>query len=161
MRPYKFADRYNSLFENDNNVWIGWYPTPDAVKDLTNLGITLYINLVTVNEIQRMGSYAHLVRGDIIHFPITDQTIPPNDAAFKNLVNFVVNQVKAKRKILIHCMGGHGRSGTLAACMLKSMGYSTDNALAQVRKMHLKRSFLATFPTPSTDQQVEYVKRFE
>jgi protein-tyrosine phosphatase len=46
-----------------------------------------------------------------------------------------------KQNVLIHCVGGLGRSGTLAACyLIRYYGLSAKDAVARVRKFRSERA---------------------
>ncbi|MEK9570964.1 MAG: dual specificity protein phosphatase family protein [Paracoccaceae bacterium] len=70
------------------------------------------------------------------HHPIKDMT--PPDSEF--LLNFssthseLVNAVRSGFGIAIHCKGGLGRSGTIAALLLRNFGFSSQQAIQTVRK---------------------------
>ena len=42
--------------------------------------------------------------------------------------------VKQKVNVLIHCMGGVGRTGTLASCFLVYCGYDPDKAIVTTQR---------------------------
>jgi protein-tyrosine phosphatase len=69
------------------------------------------------------------------HLPIQDMQ-PPNDA-FETLWNTAGPQLHAQlnsgKDIVIHCRGGLGRTGLLAARMLVEAGATPVNAVAEVR----------------------------
>ena len=56
------------------------------------------------------------------------------------------------RRIFLHCKGGLGRTGTVAACLLREAGIGGADAVAQVR--------LARPKTIETTQQERYVQAY-
>ena len=55
---------------------------------------------------------------------------------------------------MVHCRGGLGRTGTVAACVLVALGdHSADKAIDAIRQ--------ARKGTIQTDEQEEFVRRFE
>lgn len=70
------------------------------------------------------------------HLPIVDQRAP--DAAFMQRWDTyggrIVSALASGEKIFIHCKGGLGRTGTIAACLLIESGMKPDDAIAAVRK---------------------------
>jgi atypical dual specificity phosphatase len=68
---------------------------------------------------------------ELIHFPIMDMGIP-TPRACAQLCAALLEQLHA-RPVLLHCRGGLGRTGTIAACCLVSLGHTPEAALAQVR----------------------------
>ncbi|NJL82150.1 MAG: protein phosphatase [Chloroflexaceae bacterium] len=69
------------------------------------------------------------------HFPIADEGLPDSMAAFSALVERVVAALSAGKTVLIHCKGGRGRTGMLAAACLVKLGYSPEAAIAKVRQI--------------------------
>lgn len=52
-----------------------------------------------------------------IRFPIRDMGEPKDLDSFLSMVDQVVDELRAKKKIAVHCKGGLGRAGTVAACI--------------------------------------------
>ena len=65
--------------------------------------------------------------------PIRDQSIP-TIAEAEALVRWILAGVDAKENVVVHCMGGLGRSGTIASCVMVARGASAADAIATVRK---------------------------
>lgn len=70
-----------------------------------------------------------------VHFPIEDAGAPPRDAmaGFGELVAEIVAVARAGETVVIHCRGGLGRTGTVAAACLVARGHKADDAIARVR----------------------------
>ncbi len=58
----------------------------------------------------------------------------------------------------VHCWGGHGRTGTLAACYLVERGMSVDDALERIRQARAHDAHLQGQPSPQTDEQIAFVR---
>ena len=69
------------------------------------------------------------------HVAMQDHVAPEFDSL--NLaVNFVREQAKAGKTVLVHCLAGEGRTGcVLAAYLMKEKGISADDALRSLRKI--------------------------
>ena len=67
--------------------------------------------------------------------PIRDFTAPTL-ADFKKFLDIVSDSLK-QGKVLVHCQGGMGRTGTMAAAYWITKGLSAKNAIAKVRKSRL------------------------
>lgn len=119
----------------------------DLAQDLKVIkaeGITDIVCLATPTELKHYGVGALL---DIykrhglyvLPFPIPDGKAPqPHE--LKNLIAEMESGLKLGRKYLIHCVGGLGRSGLVAACFLKGRGMSTKDAIAVVRRQRSQRA---------------------
>jgi protein-tyrosine phosphatase len=58
----------------------------------------------------------------------------PGDAdAFRGGIERIARSLRAGEAVMLHCAAGMGRTGSAAACVLKSLGLSTGDALARVR----------------------------
>ena len=88
---------------------------------------------------------------ELIHSPIGDFRVPTPEQATM-LSEMILKDVNEGKSILIHCMGGLGRSGTIAACTLVKYGLKPDEAINLVRKIRPG--------TLETDEQVGFVKGF-
>lgn len=90
---------------------------------------------------------------EVLHSPIEDFTAP-NIEQLLEILRWVEEKVREGKKVLIHCMGGLGRSGTVAtAWLMYSKGFSLREALMEVRK---KRPGAV-----ETMEQVEVLKELE
>jgi len=66
------------------------------------------------------------------HIPVIDFTAP-TARQIDRFVKLVEKTRKAGRKAVVHCLAGHGRTGTMLACYLVKRGKTSLEALAQVR----------------------------
>jgi hypothetical protein len=65
----------------------------------------------------------------------------------------LVRYLALKRaRILVFCVGGHGRTGTAIACIMATCGWESADAIAWVRANYCPRAI-------ETRQQEEYVRR--
>lgn len=70
------------------------------------------------------------------HLPIPDGGVPGSDtwAQWQQLAPKLHDQLAAGESIVLHCMGGLGRTGSMAACLLMDTGVPVDEAIARVRQ---------------------------
>jgi hypothetical protein len=68
-------------------------------------------------------------------FEIDDVSVPEPDAAgaFRDLIAELHGELAAGRNDTVHCRGGLGRSGTVAACVLVRDGVPPKEAVTRVR----------------------------
>ena len=71
-----------------------------------------------------------------IHLPIADMDIPKNNTldGLNKIRQQLSEAIKTDRSIAIHCMGGLGRSGTVAAIILADLGIPLKSAIGVVRQ---------------------------
>jgi len=91
---------------------------------------------LTINKVDMIGE-AIIDRGlEWIHLPIKDMNGP--DISFDNswmkVIQNIVDRIRQGEHILVHCKGGLGRSGTIAALLLIELGIPNDKAIIQVRQ---------------------------
>ncbi len=85
------------------------------------------------------------------HLPMRDFGLGADPAAFKLGVEQLSQSLLLGEQVLLHCAAGLGRTGTVAACVLKQAGLSRDAALAQVR---------AAGSNPQSALQSGWIERF-
>lgn len=109
----------------------------DLVR-LQALGIKVMVTLVADREMEYYGVFglrqaARAAGLRSLFLPCVD-TQPPEDLpAAYSLCGEILGQLGEGHDVLIHCIGGWGRSGTLAACLLLHEGYAPEAAISLVR----------------------------
>jgi protein-tyrosine phosphatase len=73
------------------------------------------------------------------HLPIFDQSVCSQDE-MREMTRWLKAQLQSGARVLLHCVGGLGRSGTVAACYLKAAGLTADAAIAEVRRARSPRA---------------------
>ncbi|NJE08629.1 protein tyrosine phosphatase [Thermococcus sp. M39] len=90
---------------------------------------------------------------EVLYSPIEDFSAPTLEQLIE-IVKWIDEKVKESKKVLIHCFGGSGRSGTIAvAYLMYSKGLNLRDALVKVRS--LKPSAVETW------SQMDILRRFE
>lgn len=155
------CDRIRTHLGGSRALWVDWLPAEytgpgklgltllpgrrdmlrSLEKDLNTLketeNATHLVSLVTQDELQNYGvpqlhEKAAEMGFAVYHQPMLDQrTCSPKEMVA--LLDWIKTALDQGGKVVLHCVGGLGRSGTAAACYLKRQGLSTDLALHQVR----------------------------
>lgn len=86
-------------------------------------------------------------------FAIPDGGIPSSADAFVELIRRTVASVQEGKTVVIHCRGGLGRTGVLAATCLRAIGVEAELAIAIVRS--------ARSGTIETTAQEDFVRRLD
>jgi protein-tyrosine phosphatase len=107
------------------------------LEQLRALGADRLVCLVTEAELEwagvpDIGPRAEATGLVYRWLPVPDQGTPSRVEA-ADLVRWCREATRRRESIVVTCMGGLGRSGTLAACMLVDAGLSPDAAIAAVR----------------------------
>lgn len=66
------------------------------------------------------------------HLPLLDFGVGADPQVFRHGVEQISHGLILGEQVLLHCAAGIGRTGTVAACVLKNLGQSRDAALAAV-----------------------------
>ncbi len=88
--------------------------------------------------------------------PIRDVSVPTRDLMHQVLT--IVDQSRALGVIYVHCMGGHGRSATVAGCWLVEQGVDGSAALNAITQARALDPYLVGRPAPESRAQREFVR---
>ena len=133
----------------------------DLDRDLDTLraeGIRTLVLLVDDAELRRWGDPDIVKRGAthgirIVRHPLTDGTAPASPAE----MDVILGRLAEGREIgdvAVACMGGVGRTGTVAACALIAAGADASTAIRRVREVRHPEAV-------ETDEQVAFVHAYE
>jgi protein-tyrosine phosphatase len=126
--------------KSGRGVYASW--DRDLAKDLARLrdayGTQVLVTLLESFEMERasipkLRQSARRAGMRSLWFPIADVSTPhfPDDPI--PLVRDIVGHLTAGDTVVVHCMGGLGRSGTIAACVLAARGLEPGRAVEVVR----------------------------
>lgn len=130
----------------------------DDVATLKEESVRRVVCLVPTEELQRYGvgdlfSVLNDEGLETYHLPIVDQkACSPEDMA--KALKWVDLQLQAGNNVVIHCVGGLGRSGMAAAAYLRTRGVMAEEAINSVRAARSQRAL-------ETDVQEEFIRNFE
>ncbi len=127
------------------------------LETLVGLGVQGVFGLMTERELEWAGvpgiedaATAAGLRYRLL--PIPDQGVPTMDEALE-LTGALERGLEAGETLVVHCVGGLGRTGTLAACLAVRRGVDADDAVAAVRAGRGPRAI-------ESAAQVEFVHAF-
>ena len=114
----------------------------DLAADLATLagqGTANLLLLVEDAELERWGDPAIVERGHaagvhIERHPIPDMHPPASAETMDGLLAWI-DRVRSDGDVAVACMGGVGRTGTIAACALVAAGWTAADAIAEVRRV--------------------------
>lgn len=100
------------------------------------------VSLVEVHEFDQFISYPKfeekIGKRNFSWFfhPLKDMTAPDEifRERFFETQSHLLENLRSGKKIAIHCKGGLGRSGTIAALLLRHLGFSVEKSIELVRK---------------------------
>ena len=125
--------------------WPGRDPDPEAQlgRDLTRLRHRYRADtLVTLMEppelldrgLDRLPEEVRRAGMESLWLPVPDMGAPPSMEAARALVGQILERMERRQVVVVHCLGGLGRSGTIAACVLSARGRSPEQAVRMVRR---------------------------
>lgn len=114
------------------------------LERLVDLGIKAVVTLVADREMEFYGVFglrqaARAAGLRSFHLPCVDTQPPDDSPATHSLCGEVLRLLGEGQHVLIHCIGGWGRSGTIAACLLTHEGYAPLQAIELVRSARSPR----------------------
>lgn len=153
---------------NDGTVYAGEYPgdkeeevAKRKIGQMYHFGIRHFIDLTENGELR---PYNHLLPKGTTYtrFPIKDCGVPEGIESVQRLLLRIEELKKLGGKIYIHCWGGVGRTGTIAACYLSQDRPEVDlnQTLEVLREQFSYMPKSAYRETPETREQVEFIERF-
>ena len=138
-----------------NFVWIspalaqGARFKPGQVEALARAGIGSVLDLREEDRDDEALLAAHDIH--FRHLPLVDRR-PPTQEQLDVASRWVLDEMAADRKVLVHCNSGVGRSVAVASAVLLRMGYTLPQAYDLVRRRRATAAF--------TQSQMEALRRF-
>jgi hypothetical protein len=138
----------------NDSVFFGGFPSEEWFQMLVDNGTKIFVDATSEVEKQtfKLFDYHQKIRTlypdeiQYYNFPIDDNNIPDDIQKFKKFVVYIsgkILELESGQKIYIHCKGGHGRSGMLAACILcYLLNYSPEKSLNITTNAHAARENL-------------------
>ena len=129
----------------------------EDLRSLGEAGAKVLVLLVEDEELERWGNPAIVElavdRGvRIERWPMIDGTAPATIDEMRDIIASI-DRARDAGDVAVACMGGVGRTGTVAACALVSAGMTAADAIAEVRRVR--------HPTAvETAEQVVFVEAF-
>lgn len=134
----------------------------DLETDLTTIrdwGATLVVTLMEQFEFDMLGVPDlpdRVIAADMVwtHLPIRDVDVPsdPFNAVWPDVRADLMRRLDAGERTVLHCRGGLGRTGLVAALLLIEHGADPESAIRRVRK--------ARPGTIETERQEAYVRAY-
>lgn len=133
----------------------------DLGRDLETLGaegVRTLVLLVDDAELRRWGDPDIVARGathgiSILRHPLTDGTAPASPAEMDTILARIA-LARESGDVAVACMGGVGRTGTVAACALIAAGAGSSVAIQRIREVRHPEAV-------ETDEQVAFVHAYE
>ena len=130
----------------------------DDVRALIDQGGRAVVCLLSPEEFARYGVEdlleAYRASGlEVLHSPILDGGCPSMQQ-MNAVITWIAERAAAERSVVVHCVGGLGRAGTVAACWLRTRGVAASRAMEIVRQTRSRRAI-------ETAVQERFISRFD
>ncbi|MFO1472337.1 MAG: isochorismatase [Turneriella sp.] len=128
------------------------------IAELKKAGVSAIVTLISNAEFAAYGVNDLLQKYreagfDVFHSPVKDQSVPTAEQA-EQMLAFMKEKVDQKQRVVLHCVGGLGRTGLTAALYLRRYAALTgDEAIQSVRAARSPRAI------ENSDQE-DFVRHF-
>jgi len=130
----------------------------DEMKGWRDEGVNTILSLLTVQEENELSLDAEPESANeaglrFLSFPIPDRQVPGSPSQVAPLLDGLSHDLMEGQNVVIHCRGGVGRSGLMAACLLVLSGDDPETAVATV-------SHARGTTVPETPEQRHWIDLF-
>jgi protein-tyrosine phosphatase len=94
---------------------------------------------------------ADLYMGNLPRYPLREEK------HVREAVKCVVKAIDAGEGVIVHCLGGIGRTGTVIGCVLREFGFSADEAIGYLDEINIDRRI---GPWSDSEWQAEMVRKY-
>lgn len=112
------------------------------IRALKSWGASMVISLMEEHEfgllrVPNLGSAIQSAGIEWVHLPIKDVSVPDGKfpRVWANINKRLQRQLARGERIVLHCRGGLGRTGLIAALLLLDHGWAADEAIRTIRKV--------------------------
>lgn len=150
------------------SLLVGAYPRSKNMPFILPTGCTKFICLMEEKELLRHGDYFnyYILKNvkepklySYVHNPIPDHGIMDDEGVIK-FVKDIITWIQQGDKIYLHCLGGHGRTGTIVSLLLAKL-YDLDGYIAMeyCQAFHDTRENNREMKSPESSEQRNQVYR--
>jgi protein-tyrosine phosphatase len=137
----------NLISTKSGKLYISHSPSE---SDLQSKRFDLIWNLAS--ELEYLVPKEQQYCNNVLFANIKDRDIPKDVIMFQSQLNEVLKQLNDNNRVLIHCMGGIGRTGLALGCILKALGISSNRAISLVKN---------ACGGPETKEQINFILNFK
>ena len=137
----------------------------DKIEELLDLGITNSICLIQDHELSLYANYNENAlqinpNFKFIHYPIVDMSVPTK-ALMVEILDKMEEIIAVNEKIYVHCLGGHGRTGTVIGCWLKRHGFKQGDIYRKLAVWRKDTRFGTSMSSPQRAEQFAMINNWQ
>jgi protein-tyrosine phosphatase len=122
---------------------LGGAALPVELSALRDAGFDILVSALTAHDQEELhlndeAALAASAGLSFVAFPIRDFGVPDRDALV-DLARSIGYHLRRGRSVVVHCMGGVGRSGLIASAVLIDLGASAEEAIEAVSRSRGRR----------------------
>jgi len=131
----------------------------DELQAIQRDGVQTLVSLLEEEQVDMLdlaeeGRLASMMGMQFIFHPLPDHSLPPDEAAFREIVSGIANRLRDGEQVGAHCYGSIGRATMVTACALTHLGWKPRDALAAIEKARGCR-------VPDTDEQERWILNYK
>ena len=114
----------------------------EAIQVLKDAGAQAMVTMMTADELaerqaQSIPDWCDTLSISWFHLPVSDSCAPelPFEQAFAMQQNALITLLNNKTTIVIHCHGGSGRTGMMAAILMLAIGYKPGQVKSEIQRI--------------------------
>ncbi|CAF3424189.1 unnamed protein product [Rotaria sp. Silwood1] len=138
------------------------------VRKIIDAGVQVVVNIMEIEELKTFTPYKDLMLQfakevnreiEFISFPIRDQSVHQDDQHVLDFCLGLGDRIKRGQVILVHCWGGHGRTGTIISIMIGILfNLNSEEAISMNRRLHDQRIRTNGISSPETQSQIDQIR---
>lgn len=115
-------------------------PWPLFLDEARQQRLSVVVCLNPIDEVASLSPSYHraIAEGRLpfrwMHLPMRDFGLAQDATTFRQGIEQLAQALQAGDHVLLHCAAGLGRTGTVAACVLKRLGVAQSEAMATVQR---------------------------
>jgi protein-tyrosine phosphatase len=130
----------------------------DEIENWRKAGIDCVVSLLELPEVHELGlaeeaGLCRVRQMAFTSFPIPDRRVPSSANEARILIDALHDLIASGKAVAIHCRAGIGRSGMIAASVLKTFGLDVSRAFTLIAEAR-------GVAVPDTAEQQDWVDRF-
>ena len=131
MKPSLTSHTMLNVSEITDYLYVSSFPRRENMEQIRELGVRLIISMYWMKPHKSLGEPPLT----LLWMPVIDSPLTPIPlGVFRVGVRAALPVIEAGGKVLVHCRWGIHRSVAMACCILIGKGYSSNEAIALVKR---------------------------